>query len=90
METVDVISNLLESAGQIEKTQEKILETVQAQNVTDFVAILALLNVVLGVVKLTAEVDEREGKRMASIITKYFTQQMEAELNDIQENKKEK
>lgn len=90
METVDVISNLLESAGQIEKTQEKILETVQAQNVTDFVAILALLNVVLGVVKLTAEVDEREGKRMASIITKYFTQQMEAELNDIQGNKKEK
>ncbi len=84
-----MISNLLESAGQIEKTQEKILEIVQAQNVTDFVAILALLNVVLGVVKLTAEVDEREGKRMANIITKYFAQQMEAELNDIRGNNKE-
>jgi hypothetical protein len=80
MEKEQILADLLTSTKKLEETQEAVLEAVQKQSIPDFVATLALLNVVLGVIKLTGETDKKEGLRMTRILVQYFAQQAAFEL----------
>lgn len=80
MDEAQILSDLLISTEKLETAQEAILEAVQEQNVPDFLATLALINVVIAVIKLTGEVDKKEGIRMTRILVAYFAQQAALEL----------